>query len=84
MLSGTQKTGRLRECVAHDKSFAMQGPVCVALPSFRVVQTDREGQRSAAGFDSALRGLALAHPALEGPKKNCVRPQATNTGQPSS
>jgi hypothetical protein len=71
MLSGTQKTGRLRECVARDKGFAMRGPVCVALPSFRVVKTDREEQRRAAGFDSALCGPALAHPALE-VRKNCA------------
>ena len=42
--------------VALEQTFAIRGPVCVALPYFRVEQTDREAQWSAASFDS-VNGL---------------------------
>ena len=43
------------ECVL-DQTFAIRGPVCVALPYFWFEKTDREAQWSAAGFDS-VHGL---------------------------
>ena len=51
------------QCVALEQTFAIRGQVRDALPDFRIEKTDREGQRSTAGFDSA-NGLPSKEEAL--------------------